>query len=531
MRKIISILMAVLMLAPVVSVVSSAADIHYTTEIPTVMVAGQGTLLWNEPGEDRSKAFYPLQIPDGYIGDAGKGLIAPLLAGIATDDWDEYCDKLAEAIIGIVGVLGLDKNGEAEPGAHSWTMNPNKDIRTADGRYLLYSESFPAEGYCFNYDWRTDPYAVAEDLNEYIEGVKAKNGVDKVNLVGRCLGANVVLTYLSEYGNESIEKTVFISSGFDGFESVGTLFSGQFVFDSDALTRYADDYLSSGEMNEEPVFDLLDVVIRLLNQAKALGMPVSVINKFWSKINDKATPQVLLASYGTMPSFWAFVSDKYYDAAKEFLFAGKEDQYAGLIEKIDRYHYDIGARYEEIIDEANAAGNQISIISKYGLQIIPTIKDADIMADGYLETVSSSFGATCSTIDGKLSKDYLDSAKENGTDKYISVDKQIDASTCKYPDQTWFVKKMPHMGYPDTTNELVSAIFDFDGDMTVFDDPDHPQFIFYDESTGGISPLTKENASGSSKTEIFKDNRLNSLVDLLISLIKTFIHYVEKLFA
>ena len=523
------------MLVPVVSLVATAKDVQYSTAIPTVYLAGQGLLLWDVPGHKREEAFYPLSIPDGYIGDAGKELIAPLLKGIATDDWDEYSDKLADAIIGIVGAVGLDENGEAKPEVHSWNNNPRLDIRTDDGRYMLYSHSHNQKQYYYNYDWRTDPYAVAADLKTYIETVKTTCGVDKVNLVGRCLGSNIILTFLSEYGSDSIEKTVLVSNGFYGFETVGTLFSGQFEFDVDALTRYADDYLSNETDEEDPIYGLLDVVIRLLNQMKALGMPVSMIDKFWSKVNDKVTPKVLLSSYATMPSFWAFVPDEYYDAAKEFLFAGKEEQYAGLIEKIDRYHYDIGQRYEEIIDTANAAGNQVSIIAKYGLQIIPTVKDADIMADGFLETVSSSFGATCSTIDGTLSKDYLAAAKENGTDKYISVDKQIDASTCKYPDYTWFIKYMGHMDNPDCIDDILVAILDYDGDMTVFDDENFPQYLVCEgkEDDAELYPLTKENAAGGSsdKTVLFKDNRLNTLIDLLRSFLKTFIFYVKKMLA
>ena len=260
-------------------------------------------------------------------------------------------------------------------------------------------------------------------------------------------------------------------------------------------------------------------------------MPVELVSKFWSKVSDNVTPRVLLASYASMPSFWAFVSDDCYDEAKSFIFEGKEEEYAGLIEKIDRYRYDVGAKYAEIIDDANAVGNQVSIVAKYGLQMIPIIEESDIMADQFLDTSSSSFGATCSTIDGKLSKEYLAAAKENGTDRFISADNQIDASTCRYPERTWFIKNMAHMDNPDCINDLLCTILDFDGDMTVFDDEALPQFL-YCKGTGAeaeLVPLTKENASGNSKTEIFKDYRLNSLVDLLISLVKTFLFYVEKL--
>ena len=529
-RKIISILLAVLMMLPAAALLCAAGDTLYTTTIPTVYLAGQGTKLWGTSENGKEELIYPFEIPDGYIGDRAKELISPLLDGIVAYDWDEYCDTLSDAIIGIVGSVGLDENGEPAEGQHAWPCDPKKNVKTADGRYTVYSHTHAGAGYVFNYDWRTDPYAVAKDLNTYIEAVKRETGFEKVNLVGRCLGATILLVYLSEYGNDSIEKTVLVSGGFSGFESMGALFSGNFQFDSDALTRFADDYLSDGDKSEDLVFGLLDVVISLLNQVQMLGMPVNLIDQFWSKVSDKVIPKVLLASYGSMPSFWSFVSDEYYDDAKEFLFGEDEEKYAGLIEKIDHYHYDVAQRYGEIIDKANADGNQVSIISKYGLQIIPIVKDPDIMSDGYLETVSSSFGATCSTVNGTLDKDYLAEAKENGTDKYISVDKQIDASTCRYRDRTWFIKYMAHMDNPDCINDILCAILDYDGDMTVFDDEAFPQYLFCEGKEGAatISPLTKENSAPANN---WSNSKIENLIRLLVNVIEVLIKYLGQALA
>ncbi len=528
MKKIIAVALSLVLILSFTGLIASAKDFVYTTSIPTVYLAGQGTDLWSTPGYHEEDMIYPLEIPDGYIGDAAKGLIVPLLEGIAVDNWDEYCEKLTDALVGIVGAVGLDENGEPAPNEHPWINNPNKTIITADGRYTLYSHSHPGEGYYFNYDWRTDPYALADQLNDYITKVKAKTGFEKVNLVGRCLGVNIILTYLSKYGNGSIEKTVLVSGGLDFFEAVGTLFSGKFKFDPDAIARFGDEYLRDGDYTEDPMYASLDVLIRLLNQMSALGYPVSLADKFSEKVLYRIAPDVLLSSYGTMPSFWTFVGNDFYEEAKAYMFAGKEEQYKGLIEKIDRYHYDIGQRHQSIIDEANAAGNQVSIIAKYGLQIIPTIENSDIMADGYLETVSSSFGATCSTIDGTLSKAYLQAAEENGTAKYVSPDKQIDASTCKYPDRTWFVKLMPHMDNPDPINDIICGILDYDGDMTVFDNPELPQYMLYDKATDSVTALTSEN--GQNNTSNWSKGKLANLFELIINFLKMLFARVKDLF-
>lgn len=45
--------------------------------------------------------------------------------------------------------------------------------------------------YHCNYDWRLDPIELADDLHEFIEGVKKATGKSQVSIVCKCLGTNV----------------------------------------------------------------------------------------------------------------------------------------------------------------------------------------------------------------------------------------------------------------------------------------------------------------------------------------------------
>ena len=531
MKKVVSIVLAVLFVLSCFSAVSFAAEKtnnYYSTEIPTVYIVGQGGYMYEKDENGKSVQYFPVEIEDGYIGDQCKELIAPLLKGIATDDWDEYCDKLVEAINGVLAPVGLDNNGDPKPNQNLFGVSA-RDLKDKDGRYPLRGEEEGAYAtYSFAYDWRLDPIYTAGRLKEYIDNVKAATHQDKVNLVGRCLGGDIALTYLKLYGNKSIDKTILFSTGIEEFEVIGALFSGQFSFDADALSRFADNLLVSEDYRNMPLLDLVDIVVRLMNQANKLGMPMSMIETFWGKIYQNVLPRVLIASYGSFPSFWAFVSDEYFDDAKDFIFGGKEEEYAALIKKIDNYHETIKPYKKDIIRDAEAAGNDVSIIAKYGLQMAPIIKDPEIMGDGILETVSSTAGATCSTITGILSEDYLAAAKEKGTDKYISLDKKIDASTGILPDNTWYIKNLPHMDFNAPLGGLLEAILNFDGDMTVFDDASLPQYLYYDENAFTLTVLTQENTA---TNETWNNTKGQNRIIFVIRLLKVLFMYLPKLFA
>ena len=529
MKKLISLILATLLVLSCFSAVAFAADkphTYYSTEIPSIYIVGQGGYLYETDENGKHVQFFPVEIPDGYIGDSCKGLILPLLKGIALNDWDEYCDKLVDAFNGILSPVGLDNNGNPKPNQNLFGVSA-RDLKDANGRYPLRGEE---EGtytsYSFAYDWRLDPIYTAGRLNEYIENVKAATKQDKVNLVGRCLGGDLVLTYLKLYGNDSVEKAILFSTGIEEFESIGALFSGQINFDADAFSRFADHIIISEDYKNIPLLDFADIVVRLMNQARMLGMPTRLIEKFWDKIYQNVLPRVLIASYGSCPSFWAFVSDEYYAAAKEFIFGGKEEEYAGLIEKIDNYHETIKPYKEDIIREAEAAGTDVSILAKYGIQMVPIIKDPDIMGDGLLETVSATAGATCSKLTETLSADYLAAAKEKGTDKYISLDQKIDASTGILPDNTWYIKNLPHMDFNSPASGLLEKILNFDGDLTVFDDPTFPQYLYYDENAYTFSPLTEENAG---THEEWNNTKIENLFEFLTRLFKVLREYFPVL--
>ncbi|MBP9989259.1 MAG: hypothetical protein KBT46_07150 [Ruminococcus sp.] len=106
-------------------------------------------------------------------------------------------------------------------------------------------------------------------------------------------------------------------------------------------------------------------------------------------------------------------------------------------------------------------------------------------------------------------------AKENGTDKYISPDLQVDCSTAFLPDYTWCIKDCTHMNMPDCIHEMFAEIFSADGYYTVFDNEKYPQYLLYDKESDTISPLTSENGDNN------EEWRQKSFLQRMFAILKT----------
>ena len=59
------------------------------------------------------------------------------------------------------------------------------------------NENYSTYNYRFWYDWRLSPLVTGVELKNYIDRVLEATGEDKVNIVGRCLGANIIAAYVA----------------------------------------------------------------------------------------------------------------------------------------------------------------------------------------------------------------------------------------------------------------------------------------------------------------------------------------------
>lgn len=501
MKKVIAFLLTVV-LAFSVSVPAFAAE---SEDVPIVFVAGKGDRIVNEDGT----RVYPLEdFPDGYLKQKVKEILPLFIKAVLTGEYEEWSDALSDAVEPYYAPIALDDDGNPQNGSHTeWQWNENTLARKTSG--------FALQDYQFRYDWRIDPLVIADQLDDYIDAVLKVTGAKKVKIIGRCYGGSILLAYLSKYGNEKIDTAIFYVASALGAEESSKFFSGDIYFDADAINRYAIDNIDT---EEDALMDFLVRFITMLTKTSSLEIPVELVNAFFAEYGDKFLPKMLRATYGLFPGIWSTVDEENYETAKAYVFTGCEEKYAGTIEKIDYYHYNVMLKAEDILQSLHDSGMNIAVITKYGRQSMCLFGDQNEESDDLIAARKASFGATFADHEKTLAESYINERKALGYGAYISPDKKVDASTALFPDSSWFIKDCGHTNWCVQIDELMMEICHFKGQMTVKDSERFTQFMLYDQATDTVSALTEENdGSGKWKSDFF-----TSIIRFFVSLLKLF---------
>ncbi len=514
MKKIFS---AIISLILILSLVITGAPVALAAEdgsdIPVIHVTGYGALLIKNNEQGVKETVYPLQIPDGFIEEKAKEILPVFAEAFFTQQWSEFCDVLVDIFVPIFEPMALDKNGEATDGSRAdwtWSRSTLPNRRNKSGK-------FSATAYPFHYDWRLDPLVIADSLHKYIEDVLYVTGETEVALYGRCLGSNVVTAYMEKYDGEHVRDVIHYASSVYGATQCSKAFMGELFLHADGIERFIYD-LDLGL--DDYYTDLIQSLVTLLNKTYGLDIACWAVNNVVEDIYLEIFPEVMRAGFGTFPSYWSMVSLEDYDSAMETVFYGVDKaDYAGLIEKVEYYHENIRLRFEDITCEHVKKGIGFANIVKYGIQTIPVTVNSDELSDRTVTVRESSFGATVVPVGETFSEEYLNNAKTNSTDKFISPDLQIDASTCIYPERTWFIKNIVHDYFPACVNGLVSEIINNDG-YNVFSSDEYPQYLVFNDESETISAMTAENMNTTDKWHVTYFEALRKFIMALFEIIK-----------
>ena len=378
-----------------------------------------------------------------------------------------------------------DRLGELKSWFRSLFQRPAEELTEEEMMRLLFQQD---STYKFRYDWRLDPYELADRLRDYIEYMKELTGFDTVSLVGFSQGAAVLNTYLSVYGYDDLESVIWCVGAHNGVELVGQLFTGRISVDNEALTRY----LSDPEQRNSSA-ELLSAVARQLN---ALGMTGNIL-QYTNTIIDKlladgAIRRVIRETVGKMPAIWSLIGDEYYEEAKAYVFnePGDAERFAALIETIDRYHDEVQVNSAAIMEEARQQVSKIGVIAKYNVRMAPFMEADNRQADMLIDTAHASCGATCADFGQTLGDGYVQ--QNDDGHNHLSADGIIDASTALYPDYTWFIKNAEHSRGVAYNDALLRHICESESQPDVFEDEAYPQFTYYSPATGQTFPLTED---------------------------------------
>ena len=503
MKKIVSMLVALVLVFTLMTPAYAATLTSWWSNIPVVSIAGDGEPLYDGNGNQIFKTTDILsgfksdgeEDEDGGVMDAVANILYPFLVeGLLTDNWDNYYNNLYEEIADIFEDSLLTKDGEPKSGSGLSEERKQEVAQTLQTDFKLEWGCYLDWHYKFYYDWRLDPLTVADQFNDYIKAVKDITGAEKVAITGLCLGTNVVLAYIAKYGTDDIYGVGIDGSTVNGMEPISEAVSGKISIDGNSIMRLLVD------CNVYDVATIDDFILKTVDLANKGGL-LGVVSGFtesslYKKLEKGVTSALARASVLTWPGYWAAVKAEDFETAKEYVFGpeGSElrKEYAGLIKKLDNYNSTVRTQIPNIFKTLKDSGANLAIIAKYGCQMIPLGESQNLVADQFASVKSASFGATTSTVYDTLSDEYLAQRNSEGKGKYISPDKQIDASTCLYPDYTWFIKGNKHSNWSNWEKELLYTVTTADHQLTV-DDFDFGQYVIYDKKNNHAIKMTEEN--------------------------------------
>lgn len=506
MKKIISVLLIFcLITACVVPSVFAKEITTAFTNYPTIYVLGQGQVLLDKDGNK----IYPFDFDNDVIVECLKECLPYYPKAVIFNTWDEFLDKMYEIGMKLFSVTSLDENGECTNGSYvdfSWKKEELSAEKVNGG--------YPIDRFCFKYDWRLDPFENAKILHDYVEDVLEVTGAEKVEMIGRCLGASVVETYLYLYDGQYVDSYLQYASGSQGVMIVSSCFSGSIGVYPDAAELF---FLDNKKITlESPLYEVVSSLVAILNRTGLLDIVCSMFNKTYNDIYMDIIPRFVGDTFGTMPGYWSMVDDEHYEKAKEvLLFSRGYTEDSELVKKIDNYHYNIQQNVGTILDDlSKKTGLVVSNITKYGFCSMPFFDQYNRLNDETATVTNASYGATTSTVRGILPLPYLIKSVMNEKTSYISPDLKIDASTCLYPDRTYFIKNIFHNVFPKNVDPYMARILN-DNDSDIYKYEDFPQFIVYDDNT--LSPMTYSN--------MFTDKHLyttlpTSFIKLVINTVK-----------
>ena len=305
--------------------------------------------------------------------------------------------------------------------------------------------------YLFAYNFFTDLYESAGQLDAFIQRVKASAGTAQVRLLPVSMGGAVFTAYLDAYGDKNdVAQAMFIEAALDG----SVLMRDLFRRDLDKYNGYSVlEFATSGKVS--------DAMRRLL-----APIPWEARFGVLYKSLDAAFDTVLNNSL----AMWATVPKEDYPALRvEKLSDG---EHAAFRAKLDRFAA-AQLRIREMLDERQRSGARFYATSGYGLRIMALSANGTVSTDTVLATSSTSLGATTAPLGEKLGPEVLTPRSR------LSPDGSVDASTGHLRDTTWFFRGQVHndTAFNDTVQTLVARVFT-DPDFTdVFSDPAFPQFM------------------------------------------------------
>lgn len=465
-KKILSILLAVLILLSSMSVIAFAAS--GKNNYPIIYVHGFMSSDINADKDDPdSELYFPMQTE--HILDGVKAAVPALGALLLKGDLDAFGKGVAPVLENIF--YGLYNNPDGSTAGNSGTCF----------EYPTKEEIESEDEIEFKYDWRRDPIDIASDLNDFIKYVMKVTGEKKVSLSCHSLGGVIVISYLSVYGNKDISGVAFDATAIYGESYTGDLLSGNIELSSKS-TLYAIENMLIGNEVEY----LVDSLLEIFEQAGLFEIVADLANDLVDRLKAHIL-EALAPLFANWLTIWAMIPDEQVDEAMDFVFNEVYDKNdpdtKKLMKKIKNYNSVVRKNKAKTLKALDKKAKVI-VISRYGYASLAVTPSWDNMSDGTVDTMYNSFGATTAPVGTAFSEDYL-----KGKDmSYISPDKTVDASTCLFPEKTWFIRNFSHSWNCDTLETMIHTLLNSKKEATVNTYKEYPRFMKYVAAEDIICP-------------------------------------------
>ncbi|MCQ2474332.1 MAG: hypothetical protein MJ173_00305 [Clostridia bacterium] len=475
MKKIVSLLLA-LILALSIPFGSFAAEKPPAPEYdgyPLILIRGMdfNGLYYKLGTSEEQRCFKGIE-----AGPLLKALGLSIFKGFTKFSIEAFFEEVCVYLTDIMGLIACSEDGSSkyDVSVNEYPLSlanylEYKEWGTFNEMGILASacEKYGAENvYYFNYDWRIDPFINAERLNEMVIQAKKDSGKDKVNLVCCSMGGIESVSYMYKYGTQDLNRVIFLSSTVTGTHVTSDVLRGLVEITPNNLYRFVSQSLA-------PDNEFVQLLIKGFYKAKVFDVLCNAVNKIIDKGLDTVYDNFLLNTFGTMPAIWALVLPEYYDEAIKYVFAGKEDKYSDFIALTKEYQK-MASERDGMLKDAAENGVSICFVAGYDRCCVPVYTGGECNGDGTLEADRMLGGAVVSALNSTLGDDYVPAEPSR-----LSPDRKVDLSGVLFPESTWAVRNLNHVGCSTNTDssDFLFWLLGYDGNVTVSSNPEYPQFM------------------------------------------------------
>lgn len=448
------------------------------TDSDVALLDANGNPVLNEDGTPYVKGGFMIE-EDNIIADVAGTLAIPFVKMLVTQKDDGFTDKVYEAAKPVFWRQATNPDGTPVQNLKVIKYETSFANLT-DGEIDHLFRNMPVQAMCeeigydhvyyFAFNIIGDPMETARELDAFIQMVKEQTGHDKVNILNASLGASIFTAYCEQFKDKGdVGKVVNVVALNNGSMILRDIYAGNFDVSDESLYR---DFFPTALANSDgtkTVGYLVNLLIRI--------MPRQILEDTLEAILNGAMDSMLRCA----PNFWAMIPKEDYPALAEKWLS--DPQYAVCRAKTDAF-YQAQLNLEDNLNfMINEKGLRFNNVCGYNLKfsyitsILALINsDKTVNSDSVIQIESTSMGATAAPAGQQLPEEYL--AAHAGS-KYLSPDKGVDASTCAFPDNTWFFYNQPHedAGCNAACMNLVGELF-LNPDMeNINSDPGrYPQF-------------------------------------------------------